>query len=505
MEPFAIMCVGGGGPFFPLVFGGADLVLKNFPVRLFLIHHVIARMSFLRPYFLWLVAVQLAGIGLAMAAETVSPPGEVSIPLLQALPERSLPGLDALLKQGLNEAPTILIRRWESDQALENTRIARAPMLPNATASVSGGMILEQRDDGGVKSDRSLAAVLYNVGVTQPLFHWGALSKNYEVSKLARAISSRNVAETRRLLAVDLRRRYFDFVIATGALELARKNLTELERQLAFAKKQVADGFAASTASGLVDGQITAAKISIQRLENDRDMLARNLARMAGVPVEKLPATVAELPKPAEIDAVVKALSGDAGGVPTVRLQNAEDTVRMESLRYQIEKVRLRPKLGLNASVGQDNRNPDNNALGPKSLITSWSAFATVNWQLFDGLSAQAAQRASRARLRAYEEDRDLLVRQESDERRGDVARLQLSWRNLQQAEIGLSAGRGAAAAIEKDVAAGWVPSSEVDLARQAADTALQAANVARADFYTALATYFSNRGLDPATQPVAR
>ena len=467
-------------------------------------------MSSLRPYFFWLLlaglAGQIAGSIRAVAQEPASAvaASEQVDPLLAVLPERQLPQLDGLLKEALDEAPTVLIRRWEADQAVENARMARAPMLPNATASVSSGMILEQRDDSGVKRDRTLAAVLYNVGVYQPVFHWGALSKSYEVSKLARAISTRNVEETRRLLAVDLRRRYFDFVIATGSVELARKNLAELDRQLAFAKKQVEDGFAASTASGLIEAQITAAKISLQQLENNCDIFARNLARLAGVPLEKLPAPVVELPKPAGIDAVVKALSGDAGGLPTVRLQNAEDSVRMERLRYGIERVRLRPKLGVNLYVTQENRNENNDQLGPKSLITSWNAFATVNWQLFDGFSAKASQRASLARLRAYEEDRDQVARLEADERRADVARVQLSWRQLEQAELSHSGAAGAVAALEKDVAAGWIPASEVELARQSAGSALQSVNAARADFYTTLATYFSNRGRDPAIQSVA-
>ena len=51
----------------------------------------------------------------------------------------------------------------------------------------------------------------------------------------------------------------------------------------------------------------------------------------------------------------------------------------------------------------------------------------------------------------------------------------------------------------------GWAPASDAELTRQLADAALQAANLARADFYTALATYFSNRGQDPALRPDMR
>ncbi len=430
----------------------------------------------------------------------------VAASLAEALPERALPEFDAFLKRSLREAPTMLMRRWETEQAEAHAMAARAPMLPSARAYVSTGMIFEQRTDGGTDSDRTLAAVLYNAGISQPVFHWGALAKNYEVAKLSHAISARNIEETRRLLAVDLRSRYFSLVTVTGSLESTRKQLEDLRRQLEHAKQQVTDGFAASATSSTIDVQITATEMSLQQLERSRDIYRRDLSRISGVPIDQLPAVVAELPKPAELGAVVKGLSdgGDAA-LPSARLQNAEDTVRAERLRYEIESTRLRPKLGVDFSVSQDNKNPDNNALGPKALITTWSAYATVNWQLFDGFSTKAAKRASLARLRVYEKDRDLVVHQEADERRSEVSHLQIVWRQLEQAEIGISGARSSIATIEKDVNAGWLPAQQLEIARQAERAALEAVNGARANFYLAVATYLSNRGLDPAVHEQGR
>jgi outer membrane protein, multidrug efflux system len=459
-------------------------------------------MSFLRSYVLWLAILQ-AGVVLGFAAQPVAASGEAPGTLAQALPEKRLPDLDAVLKEGLVKGPTILMRRWEAEQSFQNARGARAPMLPQAYAYVSAGQILEQRTNEGLApvEDRVLGAVLYNVGVNQPLFHWGALSKNYQVAKLYSAISARNLDETRRLLAVDLRRRYFDLVIARGAVVLEQKNIASLEVELELAKKRVEEGIAASSESGVIDYKLNLARISLQRLTNDYDLLVRNFSRLSGIPVEKVPVPTAELPPVPDIDALVKRLT-DVGGLPSVRLQNSEDSVRIDRLNYEINKTRLKPKLGLNFSVNQDNRNPDNDALGPKSLITTWNAFATVNWTIFDGFGTQAAKRSSLAKLRTSETDRDLAVQQDKDERRADVAKLQLVWRQLQEAEKVVEGAKGGVAFYEKDVAAGWAPRSTVDDARRALDAAIQSINISRAEFYTLLATYFSNRGLDPALQP---
>jgi outer membrane protein, multidrug efflux system len=464
-------------------------------------------MSFLRSHILWLVAVQAVG-ACVMAAEVpktadVAVQAKVIDPLIAALPEQHIPGLEELLRVGLENGPTILIRRWEAEQAAQTVRIYRAPMLPQVGASLQGGMIFEQRTNEGQSDvpDRTLEALLYNVGISQNLFHWGALTKNYEVGRLYSAISSRNLEETRRLLAVDLRRRYFNLVIATGAMELARKNLSDLERDFEYAKKRVAEGFASASESGTVELLIFAAQNDLKRLTNDRDVLARDFSRLAGVPSEKLPRVVTELPPLPDLKAVMESLPEDGGGRPSVQLQNLEDYVRAEGLNYEINKTRLRPKLGLSLSVNQDDRNPDNNVLGPKALVTSWNAFATVNWTLFDGFSAQASQRAALARKRAYEADRDHVSRMDADTRKADVARLQLVWNQLKDSERTLAGARSSVGILEKDAAAGWVPGSLVDEARKAADTALQSTNTMRAEFYTALATYFSNRGIDPALE----
>jgi outer membrane protein, multidrug efflux system len=456
-------------------------------------------MAFFRSSLFCLLMVQ-AGIASMVTSELSAQAGAVPEELAKALPERSLPELETLLKTTLENGPSVLIRRWEAEQSRQNARAARAPMLPYVYGSVNGGVIFEQTvRDTGEDPDRVVAAALYNFGVSQPVFHWGALSKGYEVGKLYQAISARNVEETRRLLAIDLRRRYFDLVLARGAVRLEQKNIAELEAELDLAKKRVAEGFAASTESGLIEGKLNLARISLQRLTNDYDLLRRNFARLTGLPAGRLPEPVSELPAVPELDKIIKELSGEAGSTPSIRLLNSQDVVKAERLNYEINKTRLKPKLGLSFSVGQDNRNADNDQLKQKVLLTSWSAFATVNWTLFDGFSASAAQRAALARMRAEEANRGQIEQQDSDERRADVAKLQYAWRLLQEAEKSFSGAKSAVTSLEKDVVAGWAPRSTVDEAKRSLDLALQSTNASRAEFYTVLATYFSNRGIDPA------
>jgi outer membrane protein TolC len=465
------------------------------------------------PRFFWLhLSVALPALAAGAIAETgetvalADKIGAVPLALLDALPERALPELQRVLDHALEHAPSVLIQRWSEQQALANARASRAAMLPTVSGYVSGGPALEQREVTGERGktvEESITPTLfYNAGVSQPLFHWGALSKSYQATRLYAAISARNLEETRRLLAVDLRRRFFDLVIAEGALNLARKTLAQLRQSLDQSKTQVAAGFAPPIEFSQVEQRILYAEIDVQRLTNDRDILRNNYARLTGLRPATLPAPAADMELPAvpkSLGEAVNALDPEASAPPSFRLLNADDTIRAERLNYEVQKVRLWPKLSASLSVTQDKRSPDFNPDARRILTTTYGAFATVNWTLFDGFSAQAAQRASLSRLRSHEIDRDLTARQETDERRAEVAKIQLAWRQLQESEKLLSSARFMVTTTEKDVKAGWLPRSALEDAQRDADNAVQAINIARAEFYTTLATFVSNRFADPA------
>ncbi|MDR0901396.1 MAG: TolC family protein, partial [Opitutaceae bacterium] len=387
---------------------------------------------------------------------------------------------------------------WALAEAGAGALAARAPMLPRLEAWVNAGVTHEQQREGD-GYDRTLTAVLYNVGFYQPVYHWGALAKNYQIGKLRQAISARNAAETRRLLALDIRRRYLDLMLAKSGLQIARQNLARAGEEYKQMEQLIADGMQAADALDGPRRNLDALRPEARRQEVEYKMLHDSLLRLAGVAEADLDALPESLPPFDNLDAALDALAGAKTAAPSNSLAGLGDQIEAERLNYEIQKTRLWPKFGVNLFVTQENRAPDNNILGPKSLITSWNAFGAMNWRMFDGRETKGLQLASLSRLRALEVRRAQAEKQEGGEREAGALRLQLQWERLKNTEADLARARRNLELVGHDFSSGWASSRAVEDARVNLANMLQQASAERAAFASALAACLSNRGRDPA------
>ncbi|MDR1009866.1 MAG: TolC family protein [Opitutaceae bacterium] len=433
------------------------------------------------------------------AAVVPAEEGSAAVARLQAeLPERKFPGFDAILQKALVNGPSIIMREWDAAAAAEDSRGARAPMLPSLNATVNTGVTYEQRRAPSGSYDRTFTAVLYSVGFYQPVYHWGALSDNYKIGQIRRAMAERNIAETRRVLAIDVRRRYFDVILAANGLRLARENMTRLEEDKKSLEQLIADGARAPAEIDGANRALDIARPGLEQAENQFAALRLSMAQIAGAPDAEFGDLPDAIPAPGDISDALAALSAGVSAPPSAQLQNVYDGISIEKLSFDINKTRQLPKLGFSASVVQQ---PDNSNVHEKSLLTGWNAAFSVNWNIFDGFASQAAKRASLNRLRALEIQRGQAEQQESSGRRAEVSRLLVQWRQLQNDERDLDRARGGRDLAEQDFAAGMTSQRAVDDARNGLAHALQNIYAARASFYTELASCLSNRGQDPAVQ----
>lgn len=421
---------------------------------------------------------------------------------LQAeLPEKKFPALEEILQKALVNGPSIIMSEWEAAVALERTRmLGRAPTLPSLNANVNAGATREDRSgtSAGSGYSREYTAVLYSVSFYQPVYHWGALGKGYQIWQLRQAASERNIKETRRVLAIDVRRRYFDIILAANGVKIARENMKRLEADKKNTEQLIADG---ALAPGVIDGSnqaIDNARPGLEQAENQYAALRQSLARLAGVPESVLDGFPEEIPGAQNITDALNSIAGSTTAHTSALLNNLYDEIAVTKLDYQINRVRQLPKFGLSASVVQSPDTGYNPSATGRALITSWNASLSMQWNLFDGLATQAAKRASLNQLRKLETQRAQAEQQESAERREEVAKLRVQWERLQNAERDLSRTRGGYELTEQDFAAGTVSSRNVEDARVAYKNALQGIYATRADFYISLATCLSNRGQDP-------
>jgi outer membrane protein TolC len=343
----------------------------------------------------------------------------------------------------------------------------------------------------------------YNAGVSQPLYHWGALKKGYESAQLQRAITTRNVGEIRRALAIEIRRAYFGLIGAANGLAFERIALANLEQEKVYLKQQAADGFVTQATADYTDVRIKDFKLQMQRSKNSFDSQWLSFCELTGSdrasPIPVFPKEIPAIGR--DLSPALQGLAPRPDDYVPASLANADDSIHAEKLNYEIVSTRLRPKLGLSLNASQGYNTPNNVELfgsGPY-VLTSYGASATVNWSIFDGFSTKAAKQSSLIRLRQLRTSRDQVERDYRENLKNLLTNLQLNWQSLQRTEEGLRDARSSVDVVQKDFEAGMIPKQTWEAAKAAADSAQQSANGARADYYIQIVNYLSLRGKDPA------
>lgn len=433
--------------------------------------------------------------------------------LVDALPEKAIPQLQEILAKAMRNSPRLIDAGFGLEQANTGVTSARAPMLPNASGSFGYSESLNHYDysafntpDGtpvAARTSKGKVQVLnYNVGISQPIYQWGALEKGYQSAQLQRAIAGRNIGEARRLLVIEVRRAYFGLIGAANGKAAERVTLENLEKERDFVKQQQADGFVTASAASSADERIKNFKFQLRRSDNSYEEQWAAFRQLTGI-VDFTSSTV--LPKEipaisADLSPVLQSLLQLSSDYLPANLLNADDSIHAERLNYEITSTRLRPKLGVSLNATRGYNTPNNIELyGGPFVLTSYGVSANVNWNIFDGYSTQAAKKSSLIRLRQLKNARDQAERDYRDTINSTVFALQMNWESLQKTEEGLRNCRSSVETCKADFESGFAPKRAWDDAKSTVESALQSTNGARADYYLQIVNYLSLRGKDPA------
>lgn len=439
--------------------------------------------------------------------------------LLEVLPEKALPELQVALARAMSQSSRVIASLLDLEQARVGEMQARAPMLPNASASGSFGLARNRYDYSAVDNANGTTTAAYSTvglvqdlsyyaGISQPVYRWGALKKGYQSAQLQRAITARNVGEIRRALAIDIRRAYFSLIGAANGLASEKATLANLEKEKIFLKGQAADGFITQGVADYTDTRIKDFKLQMQRTQNNFDSMWLSFCELTGndraSPVPSLPKEIPAIGR--DLAPILQGLLLAPDDYVPVNLLNADDAIHVERLRYEIASTQQRPYFGVSLNASRGYHSPDAAAgFGTPYVLTSYGASATVNWNIFDGFSTQAAKKSSSIRLRQLRTTREQAERDYHEALKNTVINLRLNWQSLQRTEEGLRSTRSYVDTVKKDFEAGYAKKQDWDTAQASADAALQAANNARADYYLQIVNYLSMRGKDPAVALAAR
>src|SRR5204863_7022941 len=98
------------------------------------------------------------------------------------LTEKIFPELQPILANALQQSPRMLERNLELDAASGDLLQARAGLYPAVSAYFQDSRTRDQREDvpGTLKTDK----LYYNLSVSQPLYHWGAISNRAKIGEI---------------------------------------------------------------------------------------------------------------------------------------------------------------------------------------------------------------------------------------------------------------------------------------------------------------------------------
>lgn len=424
----------------------------------------------------------------------------IAAPVMQdaVLPETVLSDLGLILQQAVQQSPRMLNRVLDL-QIAENDRIqARSGLLPSVGGYAS---YFQTRDTRADLSGRvNVTKIAYNFSINQPLYYWGERANTSRIGQIQSSIAAGQFRDGYRQLAQTLRGDYMRLIVQKAALKRADFYLQCANNQLAqdelrLAKKVISDAQIYGVRLAAEQSQI-----SRDRAQFEYDNAKVSFARLSGS------AVLADAAIPDVIPAVSydgpafdRLLAGflNQKELPTNEAYAMRQRVEIEKLNYANAKTRLRPKFNAVLGISQDEQSYTIN-VAQKYKVNSYFGGVSINWSIFDGLAAGAAERSTLTRKRQAENDYRTLTEQLSQQAQTQVKMLSFAARSMSIADRALIASEGNLRARRDEFARGVISEADVNQSRIALyDATLNAFNY-RSEFLFRVGEFLGTLAEDP-------
>ncbi len=321
------------------------------------------------------------------------------------VPEDSLPQLQRLIEHAVTQSPQMILRGFDEAAADGALTMAKAARLPSLGGSVS---VLRAREDrGDFLEPQPADKTYYSVSATQPLFHWGMISRNIENAKLRREMESGRTKQAYMTMISGIRGKYLELMIQKKIVERYRFWMELLDQEL----EEAIEKRALNTLS---EAQLQQVQLKHKRglasvAYNEEQYLStkRILSRMVGVESISDEEIADEFPvitpdeDAAKLSSLLARFSEDSESLNT-ELQIMAKTVTTLENDLKNSRVNLRPRINLTAGMTQDEQSYTAN-IAQRYEYQSLFAGVSVYWTVFDGFATRGSIKAALNRLRSAE------------------------------------------------------------------------------------------------------
>ena len=424
-----------------------------------------------------------------------------------SLPEEVLPELRPILQQAVRQSPTMQLESLQQARIDAEYLVARAVLLPQLTFGGNYSISRSERRDvpSSVTDDDGF---FYSVGVSQSVFHWGALKAQRDIADLERLVSENNLDDARRRLVQSVRSQYLGLVMKQQSLRNQRFGKKLHDQTVAWAEERFSQGLISPAEIEQVRLGAQEAQYLIDLYEHDFASSIQIFGRLIGNRNFDGATVPAQLPRPAydeaEVERTFQLLSVDSlREVPAV--QSRELRLVQEEKRYDIARAMLRPKVSLSASYGLTNLTSATAAGIDQTGVVTAAAGIGVNWAIFDGFAARGRKRASLMAQRVGERELDLFLENTLQDLRRMQREIELTAQQLRYTERRYELTLEGVERARTELEAGRLAQSQFDSTlRQAQDSELALLRL-RAELMNRWVEYLSLSGQDPMVRESLR
>lgn len=414
-------------------------------------------------------------------------------------PEQLFPQLDGILKRSVAQSPRMVSRAIDLEIADANRIAARAALLPTAAGSLRVTETSDERADMPGERQRT-SKQYYDFSISQPIFYWGERKNTARMGVIRQNITDGQYRDAYRLLAIEVRSRYFRLILDKVRLtradyyrdSTANKLQQEQDR---FAKKVISE-------AQIFNVRLTAerAQLLAERARFEFENSKAAFARLTGDPVltdAQVPDTIPSIPD--QQAAVERLLAGFLAqkDMPTAEADIARQSLDLERLNLANQKTRLKPKFSLLVGLSQDEQSYTVN-VAQKYRVQSLYGGISLYWMIFDGFSAGAGVRAANARVRQLEVDYRLLTEQLGKQAQIQARQMTFATRVASINDRLDEAGEAGLRTRREEFSRGVISESDVSDAQIGAYDNRYNALEARADYFNQLSEFLGTIAEDP-------
>lgn len=418
------------------------------------------------------------------------------------MPEDLIPELRDIIAAALESSETVGDLDLREAEARGRRTAYKSVTLPSFNARVS----LRQERDDDAESDASFEErLVYNITLSQPIYHWGSLKSEKQIGDIQYEMQQVNADKSIENLVASIRKEYLSLIIAKQRFILNQMIWEQAKSKLEFHEQQVAAGAASEVSLLPYQISVDREEIDMLRGQANYERELAGLAQLVSIDLLQLEEMVTETVPDFEVLA-----RDDLSSIESLfpyAVERNEDMklllldIEMEKRRLLIEDNALRPKL--NAEVGLSSNALDVDGTRREQAYSFYGV--SLNWRIFDGFRKKGRTLEVLSRLAAKERDRTSLESKLLTSYQSALRKLEIEQRALTIEERLLSSGERRRDWILENVEAGRMSSSEAEASERELLSSQINNQSARVRYLSALVDLAKVLNFDPrfAMEPV--